>query len=176
MLIGLTGKKGSGKSLAATELFQYASRIQVVSFAAPIKKMLEVLGIRGENLHGNAKEEPIPELGGVTARYMMQTLGTEWGRNLIDPNIWVYVFENKVRPILKTGSIVVCDDVRFTEEYEVIKHLGGKIVKIERPGLTSEDSHESEQIPDADWEYEVIVNDSTVHELAKRLWFIMNKP
>lgn len=175
MLVGLTGNKGSGKSSVAALLHNFGYLPKVVAFAAPMKEMLLTLGVPYDNLYGSLKEEPLPQFGGVTGRYLMQTLGTEWGRNLICTDLWIRAFENTVKRELERGVLVVCDDVRFVEEYECIQRLGGKIVKIERPGLTNSDMHESENIPNDAWECETLVNDSTLTDLAWRLSQVLKK-
>ncbi|RTL93869.1 hypothetical protein EJV44_15470 [Ancylobacter aquaticus] len=84
-------------------------------------------------LEGDLKEEPIVALGGVTPRRLMETLGTDWGRKLIDPGVWVKVTEARLRALLEGGTSVVVDDVRFANEFALIKRLGGSMVHIERP-------------------------------------------
>lgn len=116
-------------------------RFEVVKFAAPLKSMAGMLLIQAglghlseRMLEGDLKEEPIAALGGVTPRRLMETLGTDWGRKLIDPEVWVKVTEARLRALLEKGISVVVDDVRFANEFALIKQLGGLMVHIERPG------------------------------------------
>jgi hypothetical protein len=58
------------------------------AFADPLKDML-VTGLsvtRERDLDGPHKHDPT-NYGGKSPRELMQTLGTEWGRELIDPDI-----------------------------------------------------------------------------------------
>lgn len=67
----------------------------------------------------------------------MQTLGTEWGRECIAPDVWTRL--TLAGASLREGRSVVIDDVRFPNEVVAIRALGGIVVRIERPGLVPED-------------------------------------
>jgi hypothetical protein len=60
----------------------------------------------------------------------MQTLGTEWGRDLIGPDFWVGIWEAKVRQLLRGGVNVVADDCRFPNELAAALRLGGSHARI----------------------------------------------
>jgi len=142
MIIGLCGLAGSGKSTVAGTLtgsFDYNR----LAFADPLKGMLTSVGFTREQLYGAEKEALIPDLG-VTPRQAMQTLGTDWGRKTISPDIWVNLWTRKARDLLAAGASVVADDVRFPNEVAAIKALGGQIWRVERPG-TVQMTHESEK-------------------------------
>ena len=81
-LIALTGAKGVGKSTYAE--FLAGENGTVLSFATPIKHMLRSL-VGHEYVFGNRKNEETHL--GVTGRVLLQTLGTEWGREMIDQDI-----------------------------------------------------------------------------------------
>jgi len=141
---------------------------EVISFAAPIKHMtahvLCELGYPGWEIVTDDKESKIPGLG-VSARQMMQTLGTEWGRSCVHPDLWVKIAESKAKSLLKKDCIVVFDDVRFPNEIDTIRTLGGEMWLIDRPGVDYAGSHASEGslsdiVPDA-----LIVNSGTIKEL-----------
>ena len=64
----------------------------------------------------------------VTPRMILQKVGTEAMRNVIDGNIWVHSLESKI-----TGKDnVVITDVRFLNEIDCIRRLGGKLILIQR--------------------------------------------
>ena len=116
-IIGITGAAGSGKDTVADSIVKYSDEFTKCSFAAPIKNMLKAIGLNDAQLNGGWKDV-IDERFGRTPRYMMQTLGTEWGRNAIDPEIWVKtVFYN-------LESYVVLSDVRFENEAEMVRGRG----------------------------------------------------
>lgn len=95
----------------------------IVKFAAPLYAMLRALKIeacaRGTET-SFAKEEPIPELSGVTTRHMLQTLGTEWGRDMMHKDFWANITHSKVVNLLKAKRSVVVDDMRFPNEYDAM--------------------------------------------------------
>jgi hypothetical protein len=150
-LIGLIGYAGSGKTTVSSILctdFQF----QRLRFADTLKRMLLAFGLTPEQVDGCKKEFPCDLLNGGTPRWAMQTLGTEWGRNLIHPDIWVNVaIENwRKRDI---GNYVF-DDVRFENEAHAIREAGGEIWRVRRPGYAEGSTHASEQIQEkivADW-------------------------
>lgn len=129
MLIGLTGKAGVGKSTIADILVQEHGFV-CLPFAAPIKDMLEVLGFTKAELYGDQKQE-VNSIYGVTPRHAMQTLATEWGRQLMCQDIWLRVWRRNLY-INAHGKNVVVDDVRFENEISQLRSLGGKIVRLER--------------------------------------------
>ena len=145
-IIGFTGPKQSGKSTAADYLV--AGGFKRLSFAEPIKDIVWFL-LQGFNLKHNYieqlmttdKEVVIPELG-VSARHVMQTLGTDWGRKLIHPDIWVMWMSKRL--VTETADYLVFEDVRFENEAALIRSLGGLIIHIDRGDLVSDDSHISE--------------------------------
>lgn len=130
-IIGLHGQAGVGKSTLATELERLGwTRI---SFATPLKEMVKAIGITDDDL--NRKNEPAASavFKGKTTRYLLQTLGTEWGRNKVSPTLWVDLATEKIKQLYMAGTRrIVIDDVRFPEEAEMIKNLGGLVVLIER--------------------------------------------
>lgn len=150
MLIAVTGAKGSGKDTLAQRFIR--DGFQLVKMAGPLKAMMQTLYIESglldeaqvyRKIEGDLKEVPCPRLGGKTPRYAMQTLGTEW-RDLIDQDLWTSIFRSSVRELLREGTPVICTDLRFAHELEVIRGFGGHVVKVTRPGTGEGDSHSSE--------------------------------
>lgn len=130
ILIGIAGPAQSGKSTLAGELRRLVGfRGQKYSerpFAGPLKRMLASIGVDVSELSKNA---PVPFLDGrITPRVMMQTLGTEWGRSLL-PTLWLRVWQHE----LDNNAHCVCvPDVRFDNEAELIRNLGGTIIHVQR--------------------------------------------
>lgn len=143
MLIGLCGPAGSGKSTAALHLVEHHGFTRV-RFAGPLKAMMRALGCTEEEVDGALKEAPCALLGGRTPRQAMQWLGTEWGRQMIAPDLWLRAWAAEANRY----RLVVCDDVRFPNEEAAIRSRGGIIVRIECPWAASAGSgHASEQQP-----------------------------
>lgn len=132
VIIGFAGLIGAGKTTAALHLVARHG-FERVRFAGPLRAMLRALGLTARELEGDLKERPSRLLGGKTPRWALQSLGTEWGRDCIDPDLWVRAWaaaiEGKPR--------VVVDDVRFANEVAAIRHLGGRVARIVRPRLAA---------------------------------------
>lgn len=129
MIIGLAGGKGSGKSTVADHLVR-ACGFSELSFADPIRRFVRHLTGYTEA----TKEDPIDWLDGRhSARTLMQTVGTEWGRDMIHPQIWVRFLARQLETPTWRGRPVVVSDVRFPNEVDMIRSLGGFIVQVDRP-------------------------------------------
>ena len=139
-VLGFAGLKGAGKSTAAKAITNgillAAHNCYEVNFADPLKNMLRALSLGGAELNGDAKEIALEWLD-VTPRRLMQTLGTEWGRELIHPDLWAQLWERRTHEVLHGSpfNIVVVADVRFPNELEAVHRLGGKVAWVDRPGL-----------------------------------------
>ena len=140
-IIGFCGPIGCGKSTAAQTLVQDLGFYRL-RFADPLKQMLMTIGCGYEEVDGFLKETTSRTLMYKTPRYAMQTLGTEWGRNCMGEDFWVYLWKHKAMDY-GTANIVV-DDVRFSNEVDAIHTLGGRVIKIEREMARPAIDHTSE--------------------------------
>jgi|TARA_B100000424_G_scaffold271708_1_gene276046 hypothetical protein len=164
-IIGICGSIGSGKTLVADYLCASHNFFKI-KMASPIKDMLSAVGLTDRELEGTSKELGIDLLCGHSPRYAMQTLGTEWGRNMIGKDIWVNLWRNKAYNHLDMNCNVVADDVRFPNEVEVIKSMGGKIIKLHRSS-SSKSAHKSEELKfDADIDVD---NNDSVYGLYSKV-------
>lgn len=100
----------------------------ITSFAWPLKAMLQLMGVFPQN----AKHKPHAMLLGQTPRHALQTLGTDWGRDMIDEDLWVNHWLERVKPWIARGVPIVVDDIRFSNEAEAVRHLGGKVLLVQR--------------------------------------------
>lgn len=176
-LIGLTGLAGAGKDTAADRLCA-AHGFERHAFAEPIRDMLTALlvscGIDYDHLFDRAKkEQPLPHLG-MSPRRLMQTLGTEWGRQQLDPQFWIRctALTLGLHDLPRSAPVhdrIVITDVRFAEEAAWIKSFGGVIARVERDGAGIPGQHVSElqaQHIKATWR---IQNNGTVDELHQHI-------
>lgn len=135
-VIGFVGKMQSGKTIGAKYLVE-TQQYTRLRFADGLKRMLiDGLKVPEEYIDGDKKNEPCEELCGRTGRYGQITLGTEWGRDLVHPNIWVKALEREMINLIHRGhSKFVIDDVRFINEAEWLNDINS-----DRVGLHSIDS------------------------------------
>lgn len=149
-LIGLIGRKGSGKDTVASVLLTHG--YQNVKFAGALKEMIRsVLAYQGADaetiermIEGDLKEVATEYLAGRSPRYAMQTVGTDWGRKLMNEDLWVGVTINKA-----VAHPTVITDVRFPNERAAIEQAGGVCFGITADWISAvEGEHESEALID----------------------------
>jgi hypothetical protein len=165
--IALTGLAGSGKSTAARHLVEW-HKFQRISYAAPIKRMMRCLLIEAgagfleavEMVDGALKELPTPYLAGHSTRFGLQQLGTEYGREIISPDIWRRIL---LRKVAAAEGPVVVEDLRMADEAEDLRLAGFTLVRITRPGSGTTSAHSSEA---GDFEVDVTLeNDGPYDDL-----------
>ncbi len=164
-VLGLSGKKGSGKDTVCAWLIEHAGiffpgkQVVRIGIADRIKEMI----IHGWNVprevaYGDdaAKEMPLPYCEGLTVRDACKVVGTAFAN--AEPNHWVRHFitacklheEYSSKPVL-----VVCTDVRFPKEVHAIQGLGGKVIRLS--GGKEGDKHVSETALDSFCGFDVVV-------------------
>lgn len=150
-LIGITGKAGSGKDTLGTAVQgDFGNQIQKMSFAEPLKRaiaaMLDVDYTLVEGLTEQSRdwrEQDITDHLQITPRSLMLSMGTEWGRDLVDEDIWVHLAE-RAYDRLQGGAFFT--DVRFDNEAHFIQHRGGIVVEVRCTDseVQSDPTHRSE--------------------------------
>lgn len=163
ILIGISGKKKSGKDTLCTSIKLHTRySVRRVGFADGLKhEVCAALKITREELERDKD----------LYRVLLQWWGTEYRRNKFGEDYWVI---QTAREIIAAGNqnidIVIVPDVRFKNEYDCIKNAGGIMVKVTRDGLP-EDNHASETQLDK-FQFDYTFNNTTVdscHQFAKTL-------
>lgn len=170
MIIGLTGAAFAGKDTAGLYLAK-AHHFAVLAFADPIRDGLKaMMDLTDCEFSPENKEKIIPWLG-KSPRTLMQTLGTEWGRNIVDQAIWTKHMGQRIHLANQAGADVVITDVRFKTEADLIKRLGGEIWRIQRPNAetTSHSQHISETEMAKIVADEVLINNGTLEQLYEQI-------
>lgn len=178
MLIGITGKIGSGKTTVAQYLIKKG--FVEYSMAGPLKKIGEIFHFTHTQLYGTQEQKlEINEYWGVSGRHFLQKFGTEICRNALPQaipemktagTVWVRLFEIE-RAKNPTVNYVV-SDIRFLDEAECIKKLGGTVIRIERTDSKKDETynrHVSELEQDSIREDILIVNDSDLPTLYNKI-------
>jgi len=171
MIIGITGRAGSGKDTVADILVQKHGFVKI-AFADPMKRFCkEVFAFTDEQLWGPSSTRNKPDLrypkgdgSCLIPRHALQQLGTEWGRACY-PDVWVDYALRVANRLLNyptrgydpatwpdwTGkypptSGVVISDVRFPNEMRRLRASGAHIIKTTYDsGQNVSSNHESER-------------------------------
>lgn len=148
LIIGFIGPKGSGKDYAYSILFKHFNNVDRVAFADPIKNTIcELFSLQPEQLELIKRCPQIDFInhetnncyGSSTGRDFVRNIGMLM-RNYDDQQFNRYV-EDKIKDNPNTNWVVT--DVRFPNEVELIKRLGGVLIEINREGYTY-DQHVTE--------------------------------
>jgi hypothetical protein len=161
-VVALSGAAGSGKSTASAWLA--TKGYELVKFAGPLKSMCRAVGLTDEHIEGGLKQTPCELLQGKTPRQFMQWLGTEFGRDMIGPAFWTDLWKARALAILEAGGRVVVDDCRFENEADVVRSIGGVIVRLTGRGGIAGGHVSEEQTWLAD---HLVENTGTVEDLRR---------
>lgn len=170
MVIGLCGSAGSGKSTVGG-ILQNFLEFELIAFSDPIYAAVSAAtGVSIRNLRDRSKKEKAIDGVGKSPRQLMQTLGTEWGRDYVNKNIWIDQAVKKCKQFCDEGKNVVIVDVRFENEVNAIKQFDNShIWKVEssfksRKGTPHVHSSEIGISPDSI--DKVIENNESIFELS----------
>lgn len=162
-IIGLCGYMRTGKDSVATLLVEQG--YTKLAFADPLRDMAyaidptialfgasEDLGLAQDELStyavlidtlGYEAAKSIPDV-----RRFLQRLGTEGVRETIGDSTWVDIAKNRAYAVTRDGGKVVFSDVRFPNEADAIRYMGGEVWRTMRPGFGGS-GHASETALDA---------------------------
>lgn len=155
-IIALTGPKGSGKDTVADLLVGYYQAqwktVRRLAFADPIKKVVQhifELDPTSNSQYDIFKRSDVTyQLPGylshsVPGRHIVREIGMLM-REYNDKQFNNYIEEQFKSVVYTNNNVFVITDLRFDNEYTMLRHWGAKIVKVERPGYTY-DGHITER-------------------------------
>ena len=164
---------GCGKSTVASLIQELEwPGCEIIPFAETLKDMLQML-LMGAGYTERQAYQALYDAEGKTERLfcipgsptprdLMQTLGTEWGRYRVHPDLWTTIWRAKVR---SAGVMVIADDVRFPNEAQAIRDVGGELWCIRSPLGQPAGEHISEgQLGDEPFDV-IINNNGTLEQL-----------
>ena len=125
-IVGICGEMGSGKDTLGEMLGGTK-----VSFADPLKKVCAyVFDIPVEDMNTQEGKASVHPNGyGLTNRRILQIVGTDMFRELINTDVWI----DKFKRTAGQHDYVVVTDLRFDNEAQVILDLGGIVLEVVRP-------------------------------------------
>jgi hypothetical protein len=141
MIIGFAFSARAGKDTSADYLVNTYSFLKD-SFAYSLKEGIGkgVFGFTDEQLE-LTKEIP-DDFWGMSPRQALQLAGTEGGRNIFGQDLWVKTLQRRVQQHPTRNYAI--SDIRFKNEAEAIKAMGGIVIKINRTGAGTASKHSSE--------------------------------
>lgn len=141
MILGLVGFIGSGKGTVADLLVERHGFVKE-SFANSVKdSVAAVFGWHRDWLEGDTpdsrewreqKDEWWSNALGreVTPRWALQLMGTEAGRDVFHPDLWVHTVFRRIDWHPEQHYVIA--DVRFPNEIKAIQARGGKCIRVQR--------------------------------------------
>lgn len=177
IIIGISGKKRSGKDTAASFLVEkhgftrvaFADKLRAVALGTDPYVLRPAYGYGGEfperltsvvERLGWEKAKELPDV-----RRLLQRIGTEGVRENLGFSTWIEAAFADVKP----GGRYVFTDARFPNEAEAVRAHGGRVWQIVRPGGDTSDGHASEQDLPPELVDRVIVNDGTRVDLRRQV-------
>jgi hypothetical protein len=171
-MIGIAGRARSGKDTTCSLMMDKTDRMfYKYSFAQPIKQACNLIFNWDERHAEGHLKEVVDPYWKITPRFAYQTMGTEWGREFINQDIWLM----RAQSIADASSgIMIIPDVRFINEAEMIKKNGLLIGvrRDQRDDINGIEGHPSEKdidfIIDNMTSY-VLDNNGTVEQLKDKV-------
>jgi len=185
-VIGFCGFARSGKNTAADYLVREYG-FTLIAFADPMREFLYAMNPIVAAVANSATttkyvrvQDVINEVGwdgykatpyGQEIRELLQREGTNAGRKVLGDTVWMDEIMKRIR---RAKGHVVISDVRFEDECDFIRNLGGEVIRVNRPGITSVNDHISDRrLPDASVDFEV-ENDDTIEALELKIEAILS--
>lgn len=191
-IIAFTGKKESGKTTASNYVLKVLLNAKIVSFKSSLideikqnfpQLLAEIFNIYKNSIEGLKVVEDLFTIKPPLMRTLLQNYGTEVRRG-DDADYWVHKWVEKVGDSLKE-SLILVDDVRFKNESDTVKNLGGVLIRVVKlDAMISSDTHSSEHgmdmlVPDYTIEVKTGEHDKLEEELSsilKELKYIQPLP
>lgn len=182
-LIGLVGYARVGKDTVA-QILRERYGYRRCAFADPIKNMISAM-LEPQLAEYALQHKEAPVLGlnhkgeSITYRFLAQTLGTEWGRTVVDPQLWIKLVEKQLidyRDVKRVPGVAI-SDVRFEDEAKWILKNKGELWVIERD-IHKVRGHSSEEYEKwiYNYDYHLVSNEGSFEELEAEVevandWF-----
>jgi len=191
IIIGICGRKRHGKD-SVGRILRENFGFRTTAFADPVKRVaMDVYGLSWDQCYGDGPEkEALDPRWGLSPRAIMQLLGTEVGRS-IHTDTWIkHTLDNVLSaadgegfverddvgrrfnriPPTVASTLWAVTDVRFPNEAEAIRAVGGTVLKVVRPSLgVPTDEHPSETSVDLVVADHTVANDGTLGDLRDRV-------
>jgi hypothetical protein len=172
-IIGFHGPAFSGKDTAASAIKKTYPDTEVFAFAGPLKEACKILfNFSDAQLYDPILKEQIDKRWGKSPRQILQWLGTDILRNMINEDFFIMNMRQRIED--SEADNIVISDVRFDNEAEFIRSLEGKVVKIERNGAktTEHSGHITEKGISPNLINAIVKNDTSIEEFQNRIQLV----
>lgn len=165
-IIGISGKKRHGKDTVGNIIQAQRPTAVKIAYADALKREVAEMIVSyvetnpkqwaGGVLYdekliqdyiGQMNDDTIDPFTGVSVkekfRLILQWWGTEFRRQMFGDDYWRRKLAERVGQ-LEPDQLAVITDVRFPDEADQIKAMGGILVRVNRPGMDSSSTHPSE--------------------------------
>ena len=159
MLIGLSGKQGTGKSTLAKAIMDNYDDVKIFKIAGTLYELQDYIYNRlGLTMIGE-KDRPLLIAIGL------------WGRSK-DVNIWTNDTLRQALEHSRKGGIALIDDIRFPNEADAILSNLGVLVRIEGeqrgPNITEEMKNNESEIALDSYPFKNIINNKQCIDSVKQ--------
>lgn len=157
--IALGSKARVGKDQTA-DYFQDRRLFRRLSFAQDLYKCCDsIQTILGKNVEKD--------------RLLLRTIG-QGLKDVYGPNVWVETVEKKIQQCILLNENIIITDLRFKEEWDMLKKYGFTTIRVERDQKENAGLHISEvDLDEKEWDL-TIKNNGTLLDLQQRVVDILN--
>jgi dephospho-CoA kinase len=179
MLIGISGKIGSGKTTVADLIVKHRPNFEKRAYADNSKLVTSIIsGIELPHMYTHEGKAMFVEAFGMTVGEMQQKIGTNAIRNNVHKDSWVLSLFSQWLP----ESDWIVGDVRYPNEAQAILDRHGLLIRVNgdpenlQKTTTRDMTHDSETALDnwTKWDY-IINNTGTLEQLEQTVVKILNK-
>ena len=177
-LIGIGGRLASGKDSIADYLSD-AHGWQKMGMSDPLHQSMMTLNPIVNMTHHHLVEElttvryaELTVQEGYTLakenfeyRRLLQVFGTEVIRELFGNSVWVDFARKRVLECIGKQENVILTDLRYPNEIDLVRELGGSAWWVDRPGFNTAGEHTSENSVNEDDFDVTISNSGTLEDL-----------
>ncbi|NDO73060.1 deoxynucleotide monophosphate kinase family protein [Shewanella sp. SE1] len=177
MIIGLSGRAGSGKSTAAQILERTLPNNTIVPVAQPLKQIVHILypRIPVELLEPQTPEQRIereernfPEYSNRTTRRILLDNADKMRKQYGEQIFTELLYEN-IELAQSQSEYIIVPDIRYDSEANVIKQQGGIILHVNSHDSYTEIYHTSEAGISVNYVDRMIHNVSTLDDLEREV-------
>lgn len=176
LVIGIGGLLRSGKDTVADYLVKEHDFVKLGmsdALADALYVLNPVIWYRSDAVHyqwivnklGYVVAKTVPEV-----RRLLQVLGTEVGRNMISPTVWVDITQARINALTAAGKRVVITGIRYQNELDMIHALSGVAWWVDRPEVNTGSTHSSETSVTGD-DFDAVIENtcsiSTVYKITE---------